>query len=272
MSSPEMAELAAATRRGGNVLVAVLPVGSIEQHGPLLPLGTDSLLAEGIAEAMAARWFVQSGTGPRGLLLPCWHFTNADTALGFAGTLSVAQDPLRSALASFLESILRLDVAAVVLVNSHGPNDPVLNELAFCFNQAAMRDIKGAPPLLVASIPAAMGPVYRHFDKPHGRHADWLEVALLLKLVGDKLLDGRCEAFERHAKASGPTSFPLIGIPIERRGSEGVLGEGWLAGRGREELSEEAWKAFFSSFADQLDIDLAKAGDYLWPSTWDKLC
>jgi creatinine amidohydrolase/Fe(II)-dependent formamide hydrolase-like protein len=271
MSSPELVALAEATRREGKVLVAVLPIGSIEQHGPLLPLGTDSLLAEGVAEAMARLWSKRTGMAPRGLLLPCWHFTNADTALGFTGTTSVAQDALRSALASFLESILRLDVAAVVLLNGHGPNDPLLNELAFRFNQAGIRETKIHPPLLVASIPAAMGPVYRHFRRPHGRHADWLEVALLLQLMGNALLDGREAAFECQAKAGGPTTFPLVGIPIELRGREGVLGEGWLAGHSREQLSKEAWEVFFPAFVGRLDTSLADAGAFLWPSTWNKL-
>lgn len=271
MSSPEVAALAESTRREGNILIAVLPVGSIEQHGPLLPLGTDSLLAEGTAEAVTRLWTTRATKAMRGLLLPCWHFTNADTALAFSGTLSVAQEVLRSALASFLETVLRLDVAAIVLLNGHGPNDPALNELAFRFNQTAMREAKAQPPLLVASIPVAMGPVYRHFGKERGQHADWLEVALLFKLMGSELLDGRAAAFERHANARGPTTFPLVGIPIERRGNEGVLGEGWLPGRSCEELSEEAWEAFFPAFADRLHTGLREAGNYLWPSTWSKL-
>jgi creatinine amidohydrolase/Fe(II)-dependent formamide hydrolase-like protein len=268
MSSPEVAHLAEATRRDGKLLVAIMPVGSIEQHGPLLPLGTDSLLAEGVAEAIARIWSERADTTSLGLLLPCWHFTNAETALGFAGTASVAQDALRPALMSFLESILRLDVAAIVLLNGHGPNDPLLNELAFRLNQAAIRDGADCAPLLVASIPAAMGAVYQHFGEPHGRHADWLEVALLLRLMGERLLDGRAAAFERHAKSRTPTSFPLVGIPIERRGQDGVLGKGWLAGRDPTQLSKEAWEAFFPPFVSRLDANLTEARTYLWPSRW----
>lgn len=271
MSSPELVAHTEAVRRDGNVLVAMLPVGSIEQHGPLLPLGTDSMLAEGVAEAVARVWMKRIGSASRALLLPCWHFTNAETALGFAGTASVSADALRTALASFLESVLRLDVAAIVLLNGHGPNDPLLNELAFRFNQAAMRESKVQPPLLVASIPAAMAAVYRHFGESHGRHADWLETALLLHLLGDTLIKGREAAFEHHANTEGPTVFPLVGIPIERRNREGVLGKSWLAGRDRDELSTAAWEAFFAPFVDQLDANLAGAGDYLWPPAWSRL-
>jgi hypothetical protein len=125
--------------------------------------------------------------------------------------------------------------------------------------------------VLVASIPVAMGPVYQRFGEPHGRHADWLEVALLLHVCGDTLLKGRGAAFERHAKAQGPITFPLVGIPIERRGSEGVLGKGWLPGRNPDELSKAAWDAFFPDFVGRLEANLAWAGAYLWPSTWSKL-
>lgn len=271
LSSPELVALTETTRREGNILVALLPVGSIEQHGPLLPLGTDSFLAEGVAEATARSWSQRSGKGLRALLLPCWHFTNAETALGFAGTASVAHDTLRLALASFLESVLRLDVAVLVLLNGHGPNDPLLNELAFRFNQSAIRETKLQAPVLVASIPAAMPAVYQHFGEAPGRHADWLEVALLRQLLGPGLLDGREEAFARHARAQGPTRFPLVGIPIERRGSDGVLGKGWLAGRSVEDLSRDAWNVFLPAFVSRLEADIAGAGAYLWPATWDRI-
>jgi hypothetical protein len=116
-----------------------------------------------------------------------------------------------------------------------------------------------------------MPAVYQHFGEAPGRHADWLEVALLRQLLGPGLLDGREEAFARHARAQGPTRFPLVGIPIERRGSDGVLGKGWLAGRSVEDLSRDAWNVFLPAFVSRLEADIAGAGAYLWPATWDRI-
>ena len=60
-------------------LIALLPVGALEQHGPHLPLVTDTVLAEGIARRIAER----SG----GFLLPSITFGEAWSAEGWAGTI-----------------------------------------------------------------------------------------------------------------------------------------------------------------------------------------
>ena len=64
--------------------VAILPVGAIEAHGPHLPLGTDTIIAAGMARAGAER-IRAAGWGA--LLLPALPFTAAPFAASFAGTI-----------------------------------------------------------------------------------------------------------------------------------------------------------------------------------------
>src|SRR6185312_5388411 len=64
----------------GSRAVALLPVGAIEAHGPHLPLGTDVVIAEAMAEAAAAR-LEDAGRIP--LLLPAISYTAAPFGGGF---------------------------------------------------------------------------------------------------------------------------------------------------------------------------------------------
>jgi creatinine amidohydrolase/Fe(II)-dependent formamide hydrolase-like protein len=66
----------------GDARVAVVPVGAIEQHGPHLPLDTDTLLATAVAEGIVAR-VPGTLTGPV-LALGCSSHHRA-----FAGTISL---------------------------------------------------------------------------------------------------------------------------------------------------------------------------------------
>ena len=68
-------------------LIALLPVGALEQHGPHLPLDTDTVLATGVARRIAAE------TG--GWLLPAIGYGEAWTAEDWPGTISLSAETLQ---------------------------------------------------------------------------------------------------------------------------------------------------------------------------------
>ncbi len=68
-------------------VIAILPAGAVEAHGPHLPLGTDGIIAVAMAEATALRL---DAAGWMPLVLPPVHYSAAPFAAGFAGTISVA--------------------------------------------------------------------------------------------------------------------------------------------------------------------------------------
>jgi creatinine amidohydrolase len=101
--------------------LALLPVGSTEQHGPHAPLGTDCLHAESVARAGAERYdgtVVVAPTVPVGV---------AEEHRGFDGTLWVSPDTLRAYVGDVLAS-LGATVGGVVVVNGHGGNVAALRE------------------------------------------------------------------------------------------------------------------------------------------------
>ncbi|MCG8925291.1 creatininase family protein [Lentzea sp. CC55] len=94
--------------------VAVLPVGSTEQHGPHLPLATDSVIAWTIASAIAARYPVR--------LLPPLQFSCSQEHADWAGTVSITARTLISVVEDIADSLRRTGVTNLVLVNGHGGN------------------------------------------------------------------------------------------------------------------------------------------------------
>ncbi|PSP72880.1 creatininase [Halobacteriales archaeon QS_3_64_16] len=110
----------AAAHDGG---LAVLPVGSTEQHGPHLPLGTDALTARAVAEAgveACSAGVCLAPTVPVGI---------AAEHRQFAGTLWVSPETFRAYVSEVIESLAYQGWEKVIVVNGHGGNLNALAEL-----------------------------------------------------------------------------------------------------------------------------------------------
>jgi creatinine amidohydrolase len=103
--------------------LAVLPVGSTEQHGPHAPLGTDTLAAEAVASAGVERADASAVVGPA---IPVGV---AAEHRQFAGTLWVSEDTFRAYVRETIESLLAHGWDRVVVVNGHGGNVAPLREV-----------------------------------------------------------------------------------------------------------------------------------------------
>jgi creatinine amidohydrolase len=104
-----------------DVDVALLPTGSIEQHGPALPLGTDMLAAEAIARAV---------DGPGTLVLPTLPVGVSVHHRQFDGTLYVEDDVFASYVHQTLASLADHGVRKAVIVNGHGGNTEAITDAA----------------------------------------------------------------------------------------------------------------------------------------------
>lgn len=99
--------------------VAVLPVGSFEQHGPGLPLTTDTLIAGELARRCADTYDL--------LLLPPICFSCSHEHAAFPGTISVSPTTLSRVIEEVADDLSRQGVPKLVVMNCHGGNSVLIN-------------------------------------------------------------------------------------------------------------------------------------------------
>ncbi len=92
----------------------ILPLGSTEEHGRHLGLGTDSIEAEAIAYAVGE----QTGV----IVAPTLHYGMALSQMGFPGTVSLKPTTLIAVLEDIFRSLYRHGFRRVLVVNGHGGN------------------------------------------------------------------------------------------------------------------------------------------------------
>jgi creatinine amidohydrolase len=99
--------------------LAVLPVGSFEQHGPHLPLVTDTLIAAAVADGISHRY--------QALQLPPVTFSCSHEHAEFAGTVSVSATTLTAIVHDIARSLERQGIRRLLIVNGHGGNYVLAN-------------------------------------------------------------------------------------------------------------------------------------------------
>jgi len=97
-----------------NASVAVLPIGSFEQHGSHLPLATDSIVACAIAEAVAKNYNLT--------LLPPVTISCSHEHSDFTGTVSIGAATLYAVIRDVARSLEQRRIRKLLLVNGHGGN------------------------------------------------------------------------------------------------------------------------------------------------------
>jgi creatinine amidohydrolase len=102
----------------GPSTVLAIPLGSLEQHGPHLPLDTDSRIAGAVTAGLARRC-------PGITVAPAVSYGASGEHADFPGTLLIGHDVLADLLVELVRSARR-SFAGVVFVNAHGGNEEAL--------------------------------------------------------------------------------------------------------------------------------------------------
>lgn len=199
--------------------VAVLPVGSLEQHGPYLPLVTDTIIACTIARAIADAHRVQ-------LLSPITISCSQEHA-AWPGTVSISARTLHAVVTDIADSLRRSGVSNLVVVNAHGGNYVLRNVV-----QEALGGMALYPEIADWDHARALAGIETSADSD--MHGGELEISILLHAhpdlvrpgyeTSDHLADDR-----RHLLTRGMASYT----------ESGVIGRASLAsaGKGRDLLA-----------------------------------
>ncbi|MCS5697149.1 creatininase family protein [Desulfofundulus thermocisternus] len=102
------------------VRMAFLPVGSLEQHGPHLPLGTDGIIAEALAGRLADIF-------APAYLLPLLPFSSSFEHAGFPGSVSLKVTTIASVISDVVESLAFSGIGKLVIVSCHMGNHLLRN-------------------------------------------------------------------------------------------------------------------------------------------------
>lgn len=102
--------------------LAVLPVSSVEQHGPHLPVGTDTYIAQDILSKSAKL----TNTETTILLLPHLAFSCSGEHSNFPGTVAIKPEHLLSIIYDVGESLKKTGINNLVLFSAHGGNEHIM--------------------------------------------------------------------------------------------------------------------------------------------------
>ena len=206
--------------------VVVLPIASIEQHGPHLPVYTDSL----VLEEVLTRSLAQLPDDFPVWVLPLLAYGKSNEHSAFAGTITLTSETLIRVIKEIGTSVARSGFKRFVVLNGHGGNTEVID--------LVIRDIREQTGLLVFALHVYLRVAtptvgLSEPEKMYGIHAGDVETSILLRchpeLVKRDLapasLPAHLQTF-KHPPFMGPLTFAWLMQDIT---PSGVIGDATVA-------------------------------------------
>jgi creatinine amidohydrolase len=208
--------------------VAVLPIAAVEQHGPHLPVGVDSIIAEGHVADVKTVLPAEIDA----LFLPVQRIGKSNEHLRFPGTLTLTAETTLRAWTEIGESVARAGCRRLVIVNSHGGNmavmDIVARELRIRCGMLAVTCAwvrLGQPPGLTSAR-----------EQAHGIHGGDYETSLMLHFRPELVKREHLKDYPSRAEGYAATFTKLrvtqpigFGWMAQDLNPDGTVGEAHLA-------------------------------------------
>ncbi len=210
--------------RATNNALVIVPVASLEQHGPHLATGVDIVLGSNVALETARRL---AARGEAVVVTPCVWTGLAEHHMAFGGTVTLDYAAFAGVLRGIVRSAARHGFKRVMLLNGHGGNAEAVGVAATEFSVEFGIRVAGGTYWHV--VPEVIGPL---LERQSGlMHAGEAETSLMMHLSPSSVRT------ERLAEAYGPGSTRVEGQPpglLMRRSFQalspsGVFGDARLA-------------------------------------------
>jgi len=198
--------------------IAILPTAAIEQHGPHLPVGTDTLIAKG----MLAQFRKDCPDDLDVRILPVQSVGKSNEHLWAGGTVTLTAATALQAWTEIGLSVARAGLKKLVIVNSHGGNLDLISILSRELRvQAGMRAIKCQ--WSGFGTPEGM---YSTHEKAYGIHGGDVETSLMLAFRPQTVDMTQAQDFKSTAETTplqpiGPISYGWIASDLSDHGVVG---------------------------------------------------
>ena len=159
--------------------VALLPIGAIEQHGPHLPLDTDTRIADSITAAAMDRLAKDVGV----LILPTLAVGSSDEHQAYPGTLSHPAESLIGMLTDIGDGVARSGLRRLVIFNTHG-GQPQMVDIAALRLRLRHRMLVVKANVFRFGMPDGL---FAADELRHGVHGGAIETSLMLHLCADRV-------------------------------------------------------------------------------------
>jgi creatinine amidohydrolase len=223
LRAPDLRELAAENA------IVIIPVGSMEQHGPHLPVQVDALLAGEVAQRAAAR--LANATAI--VVAPTLWMGLAEHHMAFGATITLDFPTFHALLRCVCRSILRHGFRRILILNGHGGNIAALTAIVGELSTELNAPIATATYWTLPEAAEAFGRILERQENV--RHACEAETSMLLhlrpELVNIQALVGIEAPVDIPARAGGPyiwhsfadlTKSGVIGAPGDASAEKGA--------------------------------------------------
>ncbi len=246
-------------------VIAILPVGAIEQHGPHLPVEVDARINAGILERVLE-------IVPHELpvtLLPAMPVGKSNEHIAFPGTLSLSAETLIRLWTEIGESVARAGVRKMVIFNSHGGQPQIADIVA--------RDLRVRFGMLVVTVNGySLGKpqgLFPEAELRHGIHGGTVETSIMLHLRPDLVHTDKAKNFvplsvamERDYEFLTPEGKVGFGWQTQDLNPDGACGDATLADAQRgAQVVEFAAQRFVQLLSEVDRFPLSTFRTSTWP-------
>lgn len=236
--------------------IVILPVASLEQHGPHLPVEVDSILGETVAARTALK-AAERGQGV--LVLPVLWTGLSEHHMSFGGTVTLDNAAFTAVIEGVVRSVIRHGFKRIVLLNAHGGNENALRTITDDLTPRL-----GVPIVQFTYWYAAAVAIAKILETQGGlQHACEAETSMMMAIRPDLVATDRIPL----AKANTtPDTSDVAGggvylwRSIGSRSGSGVIGNPEAASA---EKGERLFEAIAASLADKL------CNPELWALPWN---